>query len=186
MFKVVDSNAITHLNPPSREETASPFEGGSRGMTYFLAWTTTPWTLPSNTALTVGPNIEYALVSTFNQYTNEPINVILAKNLVGYQFGKGFQAVQTVEELNAYKTGDKIIPYFVVGTCLGKELVGIKYEQLLPYCMTAEDAEKAFEVITGDFVTTEDGTGSVHTVQTFGADDAKVDHDAGLPPMLVK
>ncbi|MBM3186519.1 MAG: class I tRNA ligase family protein, partial [Bacteroidetes bacterium] len=132
MFRISDSNTVTLLNPPLREETASRFEGGSRGMTYFLAWTTTPWTLPSNTALTVGPNIEYALVSTFNQYTNEPINVILAKNLVGYQFGKGFQAVEKAEELNAYKVGDKTIPYFVAGTCLGKELVGIKYEQLLP------------------------------------------------------
>jgi isoleucyl-tRNA synthetase len=153
---------------------------------HLLAWTTTPWTLPSNTALTVGPNIEYALVSTFNQYTNEPINVILAKNLVGYQFGKGFQAVETVEELNDYKAGDKTIPYFVAGTCLGKELVGIKYEQLLPYCLPAENPEKAFVVIPGDFVTTEDGTGIVHTAPTFGADDAKVAKDAGVPPMLVK
>ena len=154
--------------------------------TYFLAWTTTPWTLPSNTALTVGPNIEYALVSTFNQYTFEPINVILAKNLVGYQFGKGFQSVESAEELNTYSAGDKTIPYFIAGTCLGKELVGIKYEQLLPYCLPAENPEKAFVVIPGDFVTTEDGTGIVHTAPTFGADDAKVAKDAGVPPMLVK
>lgn len=153
---------------------------------HLLAWTTTPWTLPSNTALTVGPNIEYALVSTFNQYTNEPINVILAKNLVSYQFGKGFQVVEAAEELNAYKAGDKTIPYFVAGTCFGKELVGIKYEQLLPYCLPAENADKAFVVIPGDFVTTDDGTGIVHTAPTFGADDAKVAKDAGVPPMLVK
>jgi len=154
--------------------------------TYFLAWTTTPWTLPSNTALTVGPNIEYALVSTFNQYTFEPINVILAKNLVGYQFGKGFQSVESAEQLNTYSAGDKTIPYFIAGTCLGKDLVGTKYEQLLPYCLPAENPEKAFVVIPGDFVTTEDGTGIVHTAPTFGADDAKVAKDAGVPPMLVK
>ena len=151
-----------------------------------LAWTTTPWTLPSNTALTVGPNIEYALVSTFNQYTFEPINVILAKNLVGYQFGKGFQAVENEGDLANYSAGDKTIPYFVAGTCLGKELVGIRYEQLMPYCLPDENPEKAFVVIPGDFVTTEDGTGIVHTAPTFGADDAKVAKDAGVPPMLVK
>jgi isoleucyl-tRNA synthetase len=187
MFKIANAENITLLNPPSREET-SPFEGGLRGMTntYFLAWTTTPWTLPSNTALTVGPNIEYALVSTFNQYTFEPINVILAKNLVGYQFSKGYQAVENETDLANYTAGDKSIPYFVAGTCLGKELVGIKYEQLLPYCLPDENPEKAFVVIPGDFVTTEDGTGIVHTAPTFGADDAKVAKDAGVPPMLVR
>lgn len=152
---------------------------------HFLAWTTTPWTLPSNTALTVGPNIEYALVSTYNQYTFEPINVILAKNLVGYQFGKGFQAVESETELSNYSAGDKIIPFYIAGACLGKELVGIKYEQLLPYCLPAENSDRAFQVIPGDFVTTEDGTGIVHTAPTFGADDAKVAADAGIPPMLV-
>ena len=153
---------------------------------HLLAWTTTPWTLPSNTALTVRPNIEYALVSTFNQYTFEPINVILAKNLVGYQFGKGFKAVENEADLANYSTGDKTIPYFVAGTCLGKELVGIRYEQLMPYCLPDENPEKAFVVIPGDFVTTEDGTGIVHTAPTFGADDAKVAKEAGVPPMLVK
>jgi len=163
----------------------SIFPQGEKVNTYFLAWTTTPWTLPSNTALTVGSNIEYALVSTFNQYTFEPINVILAKNLVGYQFGKGFQAIESAGELSNYKVGDKTIPFYIAGTCLGKELVGIKYEQLLPYCLPAENAESAFQIISGDFVTTEDGTGIVHTAPTFGADDAKVAADAGVPPMLV-
>ena len=199
MFKVTNSEDISLFNSPSSEKT-SPFEGGRRGMTSphsispqgekinicLLAWTTTPWTLPSNTALTVGPNIEYALVSTYNQYTFEPINVILAKNLVGYQFGKGFQSVESAEELNTYSAGDKTIPYIIAGTCSGKDLVGIKYEQLLPYCLPAENPEKAFVVIPGDFVTTEDGTGIVHTAPTFGADDAKVAKDAGVPPMLVK
>ncbi|MGB0914733.1 MAG: isoleucine--tRNA ligase [Crocinitomicaceae bacterium] len=152
---------------------------------HFMAWTTTPWTLPSNTALTVGPKIEYVMVKTFNQYTHEAINVVLAKNLVGYQFAKGFKAVETEAELAEYNKGDKSIPYFVAGECLGKELAGLKYEQLLPYAQPFEDADKAFQVIVGDFVTTEDGTGIVHTAPTFGADDAKVAADAGVPGLLV-
>jgi isoleucyl-tRNA synthetase len=152
---------------------------------HFLAWTTTPWTLPSNTALTVGPNIEYALVATYNQYTYEPITVILAKNLIGYQFSKGFEAKETLAELSSYEAGSKVIPYVVLGTCQGKELLGFTYEQLLPYALPAENPEKAFVVIPGDFVTTEDGTGIVHTAPTFGADDAKVASDAGVPAMLV-
>ena len=153
--------------------------------TYFLAWTTTPWTLPSNTALTVGPKIEYDLVKTYNQYTHEPINVILARNLVGYQFKKGFVHVETEAELANYNQGDKGIPYFIAGTCLGSELIGLKYEQLLPYALPYQDADKAFQVIGGDFVTTEDGTGIVHTAPTFGADDARVAAEAGVPGMLV-
>ncbi len=150
-----------------------------------LAWTTTPWTLPSNTALTVGPKIDYVLVKTFNQYTFEPINVILGKPLVGKQFAGKFQAVETEAELASYQAGDKKIPYFVVKDFKGADLVGIRYEQLLPYTLPFEDADKAFQVIPGDFVTTEDGTGIVHTAPTFGADDAKVAKDAGVPPMLV-
>ncbi len=164
----------------------SPFKGGEfNANTYFLAWTTTPWTLPSNTALTVGPKIEYVLVKTFNQYTYEPIEVILAKNLVNYQFSKGFLAVTTEEELNQYEKGAKTIPYFIKGECLGKDLIGIKYEQLLDFCLPAENPDKAFVVIGGDFVTTEDGTGIVHTAPTFGADDARVANEAGVPGMLV-
>ncbi|NDF60275.1 MAG: isoleucine--tRNA ligase, partial [Crocinitomicaceae bacterium] len=153
---------------------------------HLLAWTTTPWTLPSNTALCVGPKIEYVLVKSFNQYTFEPINVILAKNLVGYQFGKGFTSVNSAEELAGYKQGDKTIPYFVAGECLGTDLVGIKYEQLLPFVLPEETPEEAFRVISGDFVTTSDGTGIVHIAPTFGADDARVAADAGVPGMLVK
>ena len=182
MFKVVESEKTPFDGISINNGHAV---GTSRDLS-LLAWTTTPWTLPSNTALTVGPNIEYALVSTFNQYTFEPINVILAKNLVGYQFGKGFQAIENEADLANYSAGDKSIPYFVAGTCLGKELVGIRYEQLMPYCLPNENPEKAFVVIPGDFVTTEDGTGIVHTAPTFGADDAKVAKDAGVPPMLVK
>ena len=156
-----------------------------RGPVDIMAWTTTPWTLPSNTALTVGPKIEYVLVKTFNQYTHQPIQVILGKALVGKQFAGKFFAVHTEEEVAAYKEGDKKIPYFIVTECKGADLVGIRYEQLLPYALPFEEADKAFQVIPGDFVTTEDGTGIVHTAPTFGADDAKVAKDAGVPPMLV-
>jgi isoleucyl-tRNA synthetase len=154
--------------------------------THFLAWTTTPWTLPSNTALCVGPKIEYVLVKSFNQYTFEPINVVLAKNLVGYQFGKGFNAVENESDLSSYNKGDKQIPYFLAGECLGSDLVGIKYEQLLPLVLPEENPEQAFRIISGDFVTTTDGTGIVHIAPTFGADDAKVAAEAGVPGMLVK
>ncbi len=153
---------------------------------HFLAWTTTPWTLPSNTALTVGPKIEYVLVKTFNQYTFEPIHVILAKNLVGYQFKKPYVLAESDADFSDYTSASKEIPYAVVGECLGADLAGIRYEQLLPYALPMEDAEKAFVVITGDFVTTEDGTGIVHTAPTFGPDDAKVAKDAGVPGMLVR
>ena len=168
-----------------------PFVGaehaaGTYCNTSLLAWTTTPWTLPSNTALCVGPKIDYVLVQSFNQYTFEPINVILAKNLVGYQFSKGFQAVESEEELKNYTAGDKVVPYFVTNECKGADLIGIKYEQLLPFTLPAETPEKAFRVIGGDFVTTEDGTGIVHIAPTFGADDARVAADAGVPGMLVK
>jgi isoleucyl-tRNA synthetase len=156
------------------------------GNVHFLAWTTTPWTLPSNTALCVGPKIDYVLVQSFNQYTFEPINVILAKNLVGYQFSKGFQAVESAEDLKNYNAGDKVVPYFVTNECKGADLIGIKYEQLLPFTLPAEMPEQAFRVIGGDFVTTEDGTGIVHIAPTFGADDARVAADAGVPGMLVK
>ncbi|MEN8764809.1 MAG: isoleucine--tRNA ligase [Wenyingzhuangia sp.] len=154
---------------------------------HLLAWTTTPWTLPSNTALTVGPKIEYVLVKSFNQYTFEPIQVILAKNLVGKQFGKKFIEVSSQEELSNYQKGDKKIPFLSDESFLGKELEGIQYEQLLPWALPFEKAENAFRVITGDFVTTEDGTGIVHTAPTFGADDAFVAKNASpeVPPMLV-
>jgi isoleucyl-tRNA synthetase len=152
---------------------------------HFMAWTTTPWTLPSNTALAVGPKIEYVLVKTFNQYTFEPISVILAKNLIGYQFKKGYTQIEEENELTNYNAGDKSIPFFVSGECLGNELAGIKYEQLLQYALPFEDSDKAFHVITGDFVTTEDGTGIVHIAPTFGQDDAQVAKEAGIPAMLV-
>lgn len=152
-----------------------------------MAWTTTPWTLPSNTALTVGPNIDYVLVQTFNQYTFLPINVVLAKNLVGKQFGKGYFESTETADFDNYKEGDKNIPYKVLAEAKGAALVGIRYEQLLPFVLPYQNAENAFRVISGDFVTTEDGTGIVHTAPTFGADDAKVAKEAKpeVPPMLV-
>ncbi len=167
---------------------ASPFGGGLKGEdTHFLAWTTTPWTLSSNTALCVGPKIEYVLVKSFNKYTFEPINVILAKNLVAYQFaGKGFNLVESESDLATYTKENKQIPYYIAGECLGSDLVGIKYEQLLPGVLPAETPEEAFRVISGDFVTTSDGTGIVHIAPTFGADDARVAAEAGVPAMLVK
>ncbi|WP_228853609.1 isoleucine--tRNA ligase [Aegicerativicinus sediminis] len=158
------------------------------GDIHFLAWTTTPWTLPSNTALTVGPKIEYVLVKTFNQYTFEPISVILAKPLVGYQFSGKFVEVKNESDLEAFSEGEKKIPYLVIKSFVGKDLVGITYEQLLPYALPNDNPENAFRVISGDFVTTEDGTGIVHTAPTFGADDALVAKQAvpEVPPMLVK
>ena len=155
---------------------------------HVLAWTTTPWTLPSNTALTVGPKISYAVVQTFNQYTFEPIRVLLAHKLISKQFGKKYVQVESEAELNAYSPEDKTIPYLVRQQIKGAALVGIRYKQLwhqapVPY----ENAQDAFRIITGDFVTTEDGTGIVHTAPTFGADDAKVAKEATppIPPLLI-
>lgn len=157
---------------------------GVSGDVHFLAWTTTPWTLPSNTALCVGPKIEYSLVKSFNQYTGEPIQVICGSPLVGKQFSGKYFAVESEEEV-VFNEGDKKIPYYVAKTFVGTDLVGIKYEQLIQGCLPYYDADKAFQVIQGDFVTTEDGTGIVHIAPTFGADDAAVAKDAGVPPMLV-
>lgn len=200
----------------------------SFGDVHFLAWTTTPWTLPSNTALTVGPKIDYVLVKTFNQYTFEPINVVLAKALVGKQFEKKFVDIRSDTKQNEYllksnsleeyhnflrleiedinsklpklnqpelgksrvkflESELKNIPYQILAEFKGADLVGIKYEQLLPYALPYQNPENAFRVISGDFVTTEDGTGIVHTAPTFGADDAKVAKEATpeVPPMLV-
>ncbi|NVJ88035.1 MAG: isoleucine--tRNA ligase [Flavobacteriaceae bacterium] len=154
----------------------------------FIAWTTTPWTLPSNTALTVGPKIDYVVVESYNQYTFEPIQVVLAKNLIGKQFSGKYAQVEDKNELNNFSKGDKKIPFFVAYECKGADLVGIKYEQLMPFVLPNDNPQDAFRVIAGDFVTTEDGTGIVHTAPTFGADDALVAKQASpeIPPLLVK
>ena len=145
---------------------------------HIMAWTTTPWTLPSNTALTVGPKISYALVDTFNPYTKEKQSVILAEALISKYFREEDAGVDVLPE-------GKILPWSLRKTFLGTELVGLRYTQLLPYAQPYEHADQAFRVIPGDFVTTEDGTGIVHTAPTFGADDARVAAAAGVPPLLV-
>ncbi|HLA55995.1 MAG TPA: isoleucine--tRNA ligase [Flavobacterium sp.] len=157
------------------------------GDIHFLAWTTTPWTLPSNTALTVGPKIDYVLVRTFNRYTEQPTNVILAKSrLSAYFIHNGINSIGV--DGGSIEMAGKINRYEIIGKEFkGKDLVGIKYEQLLPFALPYQNPENAFRIIPGDFVTTEDGTGIVHTAPTFGADDAKVAKEATpeVPPMLV-
>ena len=184
------------------------------GTPYFMAWTTTPWTLPSNTALCVGPNIDYVAVQTYNPYNAQPVTLILAESrLNAYLSAEGKDL-----PLNEYKQGDKVIPYRVIGSYKGSELVGIHYHQLMPWVkpsakldnnaaefvtrfaeahpenvFTSENgkerfvemSQEAFRVIPGDYVTTEDGAGIVHIANTFGADDAKVANDAGIPPVIL-
>ncbi len=183
---ITDTTVVAQFK--AMAETLPDFLGEVSNNIWFLAWTTTPWTLPSNTALTVGAKIDYVLVKTFNQYTFQPINVVLAKNLVASQFEKNYEEKPNEEVLEAYKQGDKVIPYYIVKEFKGADLLGIRYEQLLDYVSPFENPENAFRIIAGDFVTTEDGTGIVHTAPTFGADDAKVAKEAvpEIPPMLVK
>ncbi len=181
---VTDTTVVAQFK--AKNESLPSFLQGY-GDLHILAWTTTPWTLPSNTALTVGPKIDYVLVETFNQYTFRPTKVILAKNLVGKQFGKTFFESTNVSDFENFKEGDKKIPFQILTECKGADLVGIRYEQLMPLAIPFQNPENAFRVISGDFVTTEDGTGIVHTAPTFGADDAKVAKEATpeVPPMLV-
>ena len=148
------------------------------GTPYFLAWTTTPWTLSSNTALCVGPNIEYVAVQSFNPYNGQPATYVVAKALLNAHFNP--KAAEIAFE--DYKPGDKLVPYKVIAEYKGTDLVGMKYEPLLDW-ITPENADQAFRVIPGDYVTTEDGTGIVHIAPTFGADDAKVAKAAGIPPL---
>ncbi len=155
---------------------------------YLLAWTTTPWTLPSNTALTVGPKIDYVVIHTFNQYTFQPIRVILAKALISKQFSGKYKAVTSLSSLSDYTEGAKKIPYFLEKEIKGKDLLDIRYEKIWQEAPEPIDhPENAYRVILGDFVTTEDGTGIVHTSPTFGADDAKVAKEATpeVPPLLI-
>ena len=160
------------------------------GTPYFIAWTTTPWTLPSNTALCVGPKIDYVAVQTYNAYNGEKITVVLAKPLLYAHFNKKAEGMA----LEDYKPGDKLIPFKVVGEYKGTDLVGMEYEQLIPWVKPVETAEdgswkeasdKAFRVIPGDYVTTEGGTGIVHIAPTFGADDANVARAAGIPSLFM-
>ena len=159
------------------------------GTPYFIAWTTTPWTLPSNTALCVGPKIDYVAVQSYNGYTGEPITVVLAKALLNSHFNPKAADL----DLDSYKPGDKLIPYKVVGEYKGSDLVGMEYEQLIPWVKPIDvdkdgnwaPSNRAFRVIPGDYVTTDDGTGIVHIAPTFGADDAQVAKAAGIPSLFM-
>ena len=181
---VKDTTAVAQfrmLNPkPEMTEWGTP---------YFIAWTTTPWTLPSNTALCVGPKIDYVAVQTYNAYSGEPVTVVLAKALLAAHFNPAGAEMA----LDSYKQGDKIVPYKVVGEYKGTDLVGMRYEQLFPWVKpvvkeengTITPSDAAFRVIPGDYVTTEDGTGIVHIAPTFGADDAAVAKAAGIPSLFM-
>ena len=155
---------------------------------FVIAWTTTPWTLPSNTALTVGPKIKYSLIRSFNQYTGMKADYIVAEDLISKQFSNVYYESDNLQDLVEYEFNAKKIPFVKIKSFLGKELENIKYEQLIDYAVPYENPKDAFRIILGDFVTTTDGTGIVHTAPTFGADDALVAKSAKppIPPMLVK
>lgn len=148
------------------------------GTPVFLAWTTTPWTLPSNTALCVGHNIEYSVVESYNPYTGAPISAVVATALIPSLFNSKAEGM----ELSDYKPGNKLIPFKIVATYKGSELEGMEYEQLMPW---VNPGKGAFRVITGDFVSTEEGTGIVHIAPTFGADDNRVAKATGVPPLML-
>jgi len=181
---ITDTTIIAQFK--AKQETLPDFLQNF-GTIHFLAWTTTPWTLPSNTALIVGATIDYVLIKTFNQYTFEPINIVLAKNLVEKQFAGKYFLTENAHDLTNYKSENKKIPYQILTQCKGQDLVEIRYEQLIPFALPYQNPENAFRVILGDFVTTDDGTGIVHSAPTFGADDAKAAKTAKpeVPPMLV-
>ncbi len=175
---VKDTTAIAQFKAIKNSKSEFLFEGVDTDL-YFIAWTTTPWTLPSNTALCVGPNIRYVKVRTFNPYTSEPVTLILAKDLLGVHLKSENEGLPFEE----YKPGDKHIPYKVLAEYSGDELKGVEYEQLIEW---VKPKGRAFEVITGDFVTTEDGTGIVHIAPTFGADDDRVAKQNGISPLVVE
>lgn len=180
-YKDVKDTSIVAQFKVTRNNNAEFLFKQPTGDVFILAWTTTPWTLPSNTALTIGEKITYVQINTFNAYTFKPISVILAKDLVSKYFSDKNKDLK----LEEYKAGDKAIPYQVVQEFSGKQLLGVRYEQLMPYAQPMLDADKAFVVIAGDFVTTEDGTGVVHTSPTFGADDFRVAKQNGIPALTV-
>ena len=174
LFKVMADDKLKNLN-------GELFALAETGSLHFVAWTTTPWTLSSNTALTIGAKIDYVVVDTFNPYTSDKQQIVLAEALLSKYFkSDGLEADM------AFSASDKILPYRVLQKLKGSDLVGLQYEQLLPYAAPMYDADMAFQVIAGDFVTTEDGTGIVHTAPTFGADDMQVAKAAGVPPLMVE
>ena len=178
-YRDVKDTTVTAQFELIKDEISQPlYECGTEAV-YFLAWTTTPWTLPSNTALCVGPNIVYRRVRSFNPYTGDPAVYVIAEQLIGAYFNPKAAEIP----LEDYKPGDKLVPYRVLdGSFKGSELVGIRYHQLIPWFRPDEGA---FRVIQGDYVTTEDGTGIVHIAPTFGADDQKVARLAGVPALMV-
>lgn len=178
---VTDTSIVAQFKVKHSERSEFLFENDDEDVR-ILAWTTTPWTLPSNCALAIGEKITYVKVKTFNAYTHQPVSVILAKDLIGKHFSDKAKDLK----LEDYKAKDKLIPYEIAQEFTGKDMVEIRYEQLMPY-VTNEDLEKnAFRVIPGDFVTTADGTGVVHTASVFGADDYRVAQQNGVPAVLVK
>ncbi|MGA0030308.1 MAG: isoleucine--tRNA ligase [Flavobacteriaceae bacterium] len=186
-YQDVTDTTVTAQFKAVRTSLPEKLQQAYSGPIYFLAWTTTPWTLPSNTALTVGPKIEYELIQTYNQYTFEPIAVLIAKALVSAQFGSKYSEVTSAEEIEGFESSQKTIPFRRLLSLSGAELAEARYEQLLDFVQPVDNPADAFRVILGDFVTTEDGTGIVHTAPTFGADDAQVARQANppVPPMLV-
>ena len=177
---VKDTSIVAQFKVKPVQKAAFLFEEADEDVR-ILAWTTTPWTLPSNCALAVGEKIVYTKVKTYNPYTFKPVSVILAKDLVGKYFSEKAKAI----ELNDYHEGDKLIPYEIGETFTGKDLLEVRYEQLMPYVVNQDLEQNAFRVIAGDFVSTEDGTGIVHTASVFGADDFRVAQAAGVPSVLV-
>lgn len=180
--EVKDTSVVAQFKVKRDVKSEFLFEKVIQNDVYILAWTTTPWTLPSNTALAVGAKINYAQVNTFNPYTFKPVSVILAKDLVGKYFAEKNKELK----FENYKPGDKGVPFQVVQEITGKQLIGICYEQLMPYLQPLYNVDKAFQVVAGDFVTTEDGTGVVHTSPTFGADDFRVARQNGIPPLTLE
>jgi isoleucyl-tRNA synthetase len=178
---VKDTSLTAQFKAIKNAKSEFLFKASGDAPVYLLAWTTTPWTLPSNTALTAGKNISYVLVKTFNPYTYVPVHVVLAKDLVKNYF----QASAENGDFAAYEAAEKkpqSIPYEIVATCKGSDIEGVEYEQLMPY---VQPSSPAFRVILGDFVTTEDGTGMVHTAPTFGADDFRVAAQNNIPALLI-
>src|SRR6476619_4402388 len=174
---VKDTSAVAMFKVAQTEESQFLFNATSDDQVFFLAWTTTPWTLPSNLGLTVGPNIDYVLIKTFNPYTHLPVNVVLAKTLVS----KYFRPEGENGDFDGYTSEQKLLPWKILAEFKGKDLEGLEYEPLLPYEANSLEAIRAitpdakpFRVLLGDFVTTEDGTGIVHTAPAFGADDFRV------------
>ena len=170
---VKDVSMVAQFRVP-RDNAPALYAGVDAGDVFFIAWTTTPWTLPSNTALAVGPKIDYVRVATYNPYTKERVNLVLAEALVG----KWFKPAQAEADFDAYQPGDKVIPYKVTGQFKGSEFEGVRYEQLLPFVQP--DNGDAFKVLLADFVTTSDGTGIVHIAPSFGADDKRVGDANGM------